>query len=71
MSLPIAIEPKTNPLNKQCVTGVMLVSFPSSSLGMHKRGYVDLLEHWRYSSYRNYFDTGLEAVFDGVEIVVW
>ncbi|SSC07811.1 hypothetical protein BTURTLESOX_1290 [bacterium endosymbiont of Bathymodiolus sp. 5 South] len=38
---------------------------------MHKRGYVDLLEHWRYSSYRNYFDTGLEAVFDGVEIVVW
>ncbi|CAC9453451.1 hypothetical protein [uncultured Gammaproteobacteria bacterium] len=53
------------------MTGVTLVSFPSSSLGMHKRGYVDLLEHWRYSSYRNYFDTGLEAVFDGVEIVVW
>jgi hypothetical protein len=24
-----------------------------------------------YSSYRNYFDTGLEVVFDGVEVVVW
>jgi hypothetical protein len=36
-----------------------------------KRGYVDFSEHWRYSSYRNYFDTGLEVVFDGVEIVVW
>jgi hypothetical protein len=23
------------------------------------------------SSYRNYFDTGFEVVFDGVEIVVW
>ncbi|VVH62189.1 hypothetical protein BSPWISOX_2635 [uncultured Gammaproteobacteria bacterium] len=36
-----------------------------------KRGYVDLSEHWRYSSYRNYFDTGLEVVFDGIEVVVW
>ena len=36
-----------------------------------KRGYVDFSEHWRYSSYRNYFDTGLEVVFDGVEVVVW
>jgi hypothetical protein len=36
-----------------------------------KHGYVDLSEHWRYSSYRNYFDTGLEVVFDGIEVVVW
>jgi hypothetical protein len=24
-----------------------------------KRGYVDFSEHWRYSSYRNYFDTAM------------
>jgi hypothetical protein len=30
-----------------------------------------IIKHWRYSSYRNYFDTGLEVVFDGVEVVVW
>jgi hypothetical protein len=36
-----------------------------------KRGYVDLSEHWRYSSYRNYFDTGLEVVFDAFFSVLY
>jgi hypothetical protein len=47
-------------------------STPSKTTYIHdnpvKRGYVDLSEHWRYSSYRNYFDTGLEVVFDGREV---
>lgn len=36
-----------------------------------KRGYVDNPEHWRYSSYRNYFNGGFEVFFDGVDVVAW
>jgi putative transposase len=35
-----------------------------------KRGYVDLPEHWRYSSCRNYLASGGE-VFGGVDVVGW
>ena len=36
-----------------------------------KRGYVDLPEHWRYSGYRNYFDSEFDIVFDLVDVVAW
>ena len=49
-----------------------MLSLPSPYLGTKnpvKRGYVDLAEHWRYSSARNYL--GGEVVFDDIDIIAY